>query len=184
MKKAQKCANAQDCIKLRDPASVWADFSCPNRARLRFLWRCCFPKMDEQNSRGLRRTGMNTGIDKHYTVLAALFIGLGILGVIGILVLIFIFGIGSVIMGSAAAHDPSVPGAVVLIPVTFGLVIASFIAISIIPGFVAAYGLLGRRSWGPIMGLIAGIICLPNVPLGTGVGIYAIWLFLQTQPRT
>lgn len=131
---------------------------------------------------------MNTGIEKHYTVLAGLFIGLGFLGAIGILVLIFIFGIGSVLLGTAAAQDPSVPHALVFIPVTFGLVIGFFIALSIIPGFVAAYGLLSQRTWGPLMGLIAGIICLPNIPVGTGVGIYAIWVFLQTQntggPRT
>jgi hypothetical protein len=124
---------------------------------------------------------MSAPIEKHYTVLAGLFIGLGIFGLVGILVLLFIFGLGSFILGAVAAQDPSVPDAVVFIPVSFGLTISFFLAISIIPGFVAAYGLLARRPWAPVLALIAGIIGLPNIPLGTGVGVYAIWLFLEAR---
>ena len=124
---------------------------------------------------------MSTNLDKHYTVLAGLFIGLGVFGLVGILVLLFIFGAGTFAVGTAAANDPSVPRAVVFLPLTFGLVISSFVALSIIPVFVAAFGLVGRRPWGPVAALIAGIISLPNIPLGTGVGIYAIWLFLESR---
>lgn len=120
-------------------------------------------------------------MDRHGTVLGALFLALGIMGLIGMLIVATVFSIGSMVLGTAAMHDPEVPAGLALLPVGFGLFVCSMIALSTIPCLIAAYGLLRHRAWGRVWGLIAGILCLPSFPMGTGTGIYAIWVFLQNE---
>lgn len=123
--------------------------------------------------------GMKNNLGTHMDVLAALFIGLGVLGVVGIGVLLLVFSAGSVVLGFAKAQDPSVPGILTLFPMALGIFFALLVAVTTIPNLIAAFGLLKRRSWGPIVALIASILNLPHIPLGTGVGIYGIWLYLE-----
>jgi hypothetical protein len=118
-------------------------------------------------------------IEKHITVLGALFIGLGILGLFGILAVLMIFGMGSAILGNVAIHEPGLPRQLALLPILFGIFISILIVLTTIPSFVAAYGLLNRRGWAKTMTLVAGILNLLVFPVGTVVGIYAIWVFLQ-----
>lgn len=115
----------------------------------------------------------------HKTVLGALFIALGIMGTIGMLVVLLIFGFGTGILGVVATQDPELPTPVVFLPAIFGTVILFFIGISTIPCLIAGFGLLAERTWGRMAALIAGVVSLPSIPIGTGVGIYAIWYFLQ-----
>jgi hypothetical protein len=124
---------------------------------------------------------MRSNLGTHQDVLAALFIGLGVIGAIGIAVLLLIFSAGSVAIGFARTQDPSVPGILTLLPISLGIFFAALVAVGTIPNFVAAYGLFKRRSWGPVVALIASILDLPHIPLGTGVGIYGIWVYLETN---
>ena len=118
-------------------------------------------------------------MEKHLTVLGALFIGLGILGLIGVLAVLAIFGMGSAIVGNVAVHEPDLPRQVALLPMLFGIFIAILILLSTIPSFLAGYGLLNRRGWAKTMTLVAGVLNLLAFPVGTAIGIYAIWVFLQ-----
>jgi hypothetical protein len=120
-------------------------------------------------------------MNKHLTVLGALFLGLGAMGLIGLLVVVLIFGLASSLIGATAVQQGDAPAFVALIPGIFGLLIATAIAASTVPSLVAGYGLIKRR---PVMALVAGVLSLPVFPIGTGVGIYAIWVFLQndTEP--
>lgn len=43
---------------------------------------------------------------------------------------------------------------------------------------VAGVGLLAKQSWGRILALVIGCISLINIPLGTALGIYTIWVML------
>jgi len=119
-------------------------------------------------------------MDQHSTVAGVLFLVLGILGLVGMIAVAVLFLIGTIALGAVAAQEPDVPGILSLLPASLGLFICGAIAISTIPSLVAGYGLLQRRSWARVWALIAGILNLPGFPLGTLVGIYAIWLFVQT----
>ena len=121
---------------------------------------------------------------KHLTVLGALFLGMGAMGLIGLLVVVLIFGLASSLIGATAVQQGDAPAFVALIPGIFGLLIATAIAASTVPSLVAGYGLIKRRPWAAVMALVAGVLSLPVFPIGTGVGIYAIWVFLQndTEP--
>lgn len=50
-----------------------------------------------------------------------------------------------------------------------------------LPGFLAGYGLLQRKEWGRILAIVVAFLNLLNFPLGTLLGVYALWVLLQTS---
>lgn len=50
-----------------------------------------------------------------------------------------------------------------------------------LPGFAAGYGLLQRKEWGRILAIVVAFLHLINFPLGTLLGIYTLWVLLQTS---
>jgi hypothetical protein len=48
-------------------------------------------------------------------------------------------------------------------------------------GFISGWGLLQREPWARAAALIVGFISLFNVPLGTALGIYTLWVLLPAQ---
>lgn len=47
-------------------------------------------------------------------------------------------------------------------------------------GLIGGFGLLTRAPWGRTLTLVAGFLELLNFPIGTALGIYAIWVLLST----
>jgi len=48
-------------------------------------------------------------------------------------------------------------------------------------GFIAGWGLLQRQEWARTVALVVGFIALLNVPIGTALGIYTLWVLLPTR---
>lgn len=48
-------------------------------------------------------------------------------------------------------------------------------------GFVAGWGLLQRESWARVLTLIVAFLALFNIPLGTALGIYSLWVLLPAE---
>jgi hypothetical protein len=48
-------------------------------------------------------------------------------------------------------------------------------------GFFAGWGLLQRENWARTVALVVGFVALLNVPLGTALGIYTLWVLLPAQ---
>jgi hypothetical protein len=48
-------------------------------------------------------------------------------------------------------------------------------------GFFAGWGLLKREEWARVVALVVGFIALLNVPIGTALGIYTLWVLLPTR---
>ena len=48
-------------------------------------------------------------------------------------------------------------------------------------GFIAGWGVLQREPWARVVTLVVGFISLFNIPLGTALGIYTLWVLLPTQ---
>ena len=44
--------------------------------------------------------------------------------------------------------------------------------------FASGFGLVQRASWGRTVALIAGFLSLFNMPFGTALGIYTLWVLL------
>jgi len=55
------------------------------------------------------------------------------------------------------------------------------IVFSAVPTLIAGVGLLMRQSWAPLFALIMGVLKLISVPIGTAIGIYAIWIYSEDQ---
>ena len=89
--------------------------------------------------------------------------------IIGAFVFTLLTGIG------VAAGDPDAVAILGVIGTSVGLLLA---ALSL-PGIIAGYGLLTRRAWGRILALVVGIINLVNIPIGTIIGLYALWVLMQ-----
>ena len=45
-------------------------------------------------------------------------------------------------------------------------------------GLIAAFGLIQRQPWARILTLVVGFLSLLNLPFGTALGIYTIWVLL------
>ena len=50
-----------------------------------------------------------------------------------------------------------------------------------VPGIIAGYGLLRRKMWARYLALVVGFLSLFNVPIGTLVGGYTIWVLLPEE---
>ena len=48
-------------------------------------------------------------------------------------------------------------------------------------GFVTGWGLLHRESWARILTLVLGFVSLFNIPFGTAVGVYTMWVLLPGE---
>ena len=48
-------------------------------------------------------------------------------------------------------------------------------------GFVAGWGLLRREPWARMLTIVLSFLALFNVPLGTALGIYGLWVLLSAQ---
>jgi len=48
-------------------------------------------------------------------------------------------------------------------------------------GFIAGWGLLQRQDWARTVALVVAFIALLNVPIGTALGVYTLWVLLPTQ---
>jgi hypothetical protein len=111
-------------------------------------------------------------MEKHVTVLGVLYIAFSALG---ILAAIIVF---TAIVGGGILSQDSEAMAITAI---VGPVIAFFLLIVSAPGFVGGIFLLRLRPWARILILILGFLNLLNIPFGTILGIYTIWVLLKNE---
>ena len=59
-----------------------------------------------------------------------------------------------------------------------------FLVLISLPGLITGIGLLKYQSWARIVGIVLAAINLINIPFGTALGIYGLWVLLnkQTEP--
>jgi len=69
---------------------------------------------------------------------------------------------------------------VIQLVTVFSRLIGSALLIVSIPAIIAGIGFLQEKDWAKVLSLIVGIIFLLFFPIGTIIGIYAIWLNAQT----
>jgi uncharacterized membrane protein (DUF2068 family) len=115
----------------------------------------------------------------HVKALGALFIALSVLGLLFALGIIVVFGFSAGIVGVAA--DPN--DAEIAVPI-LGLIatgLTTFLLIVSLPGIIAGWGLLQFKPWARILGIVVSAIHLINFPVGTALGIYGLWVLLNTQ---
>jgi len=73
------------------------------------------------------------------------------------------------------------------VPIGFLSALLSTIGIFILAkaacGFVAGWGLMKYDSWARILALVLAFLSLFNVPFGTAIGVYTLWVLLPAQSQ-
>lgn len=111
-------------------------------------------------------------MDTHTKVLGWLYIVLGVLGMLGAGLIIFI------LIGSGLISGDQTAISVLLIVSAF---IGGFLTLVSLPGIIAGFGLLAYRPWARVLALVLGILNLPGFPLGTVLGVYTLYVLLDDE---
>jgi len=117
-------------------------------------------------------------MEPHVKVLAVLSIVYGAFGLVMSVLLLLAFGGATGLVGLAAVDEP---GALLAMPVigAIGTVIIGFTLLMAVPRIVAGFGLLGRRPWARILAIVLSALGLSNLPFGTVLGAYGLWVLLS-----
>jgi hypothetical protein len=110
---------------------------------------------------------------KHVTVVGAIHIGFGILGLMLALATFFVF---TFLIGVVGNED--VPIAIfkflrISLPLLFGFLSTL--------GRVGGIGLLSHQSWARYLVIVVAALGCLNIPIGTLKGVYSLWVLLQDE---
>jgi hypothetical protein len=120
-------------------------------------------------------------LDTHKKVLGIIYV---ITACLVIFAALFIRAIMAIVFGFAFENaDPEERRIAEFVMAITSFLPAIMIIFSGIPTFIAGLGLLLRQSWAPLFALIMGILKLISFPIGTAIGIYAIWIYSEDQKQ-
>lgn len=68
-----------------------------------------------------------------------------------------------------------------LITGAVGTFLAVLFLVLSLPGLITGFGLLKFRPWARIAGIILGALHLLTFPVGTMLGVYALWVLLNAE---
>ncbi len=117
----------------------------------------------------------------HVRILGYLHIVFGALGLFGALVVLLIFGGAAGIVGMTNPNDAEAWHIAIPIIGVVGTAIAVLVLLLSLPGLIAGFGLLKLRPWARILTIVLSALNLLNVPFGTALGIYGLWVLLQAE---
>lgn len=118
-------------------------------------------------------------LDGHKKVLGILYIVSACFTILGMLVLNAILSL--VFAFVFDEFDPEEKQIVELVMSIMAYIPGIVIAFIAVPTIIAGIGLLAKQSWGVILALIVGCFKLFSFPIGTAIGVYAIWIFAEDQ---
>ena len=115
----------------------------------------------------------NSKMRKHVSVVAVIQIAFGALGLIGALALNLVFD-----FAGSFVHDDEVATMVMnamklILPITIGF----FSVLKLVGGI----GLLCYKNWARYFVIVLAAIGCLNIPIGTLIGVYSLWVLLQDE---
>jgi hypothetical protein len=115
----------------------------------------------------------------HVKVLGVVYLAVG--GGMLLLALFLFLTMGSVAGIVGATAEPQ--DAAIAIPVLglAGTTLAIMLGIFSLPSLFTGYGLLYFRPWARIVGIVLSAVSLINIPIGTVVGAYGLWVLLNKE---
>lgn len=113
-----------------------------------------------------------TSISGHVRLLGILWIAISAFRLLPALVL---FGVSRNFMS-----EMGVPSFVHPLLATIGTFFALFAAL----GFIAGWGLLEHAPWSRMLAIVMGCLALIDIPFGTALGIYTLWVLLPAKAET
>lgn len=115
----------------------------------------------------------------HVRILGILFIVGGAFGLLVAGLFVVIFGLGALGIAGAAMQENR--EAILAIPIigAIATILVGLIVVCSIPGIAAGVGLLKYQPWARILSIVLSALNLLNVPVGTALGIYGLWVLLN-----
>jgi hypothetical protein len=108
---------------------------------------------------------------KHVTVVGAIHIGFGLLGLVAAVATFFAF---TFLIGVVGSDD--VP---VMLFSILRICVPILIGFNSILGLVGGIGLLSYQPWARYVVIVAAALGCLNIPIGTLKGVYSLWVLLQ-----
>jgi len=115
-------------------------------------------------------------VQEHIRLLAILWFALSALNALG--------GVILVVLGNTLfrhLHELGAPDSQTAFLQPLITFIGTFVLAKAAVGAAAAWGLLQREPWARVMALVLAFLSLMNVPFGTALGIYTLWVLLPAQ---
>lgn len=113
-------------------------------------------------------------VARHLHLLGILWIAYSAISLVGGVVLMIV---AHTIFGRLGL--PSMPGG----PPAFIRPLLSMIAVVLLIkaaiGIAAGWGILQREEWARVLAIVVGVISLFNLPFGTAMGIYTLWVLVS-----
>ena len=121
-------------------------------------------------------------MDTHVKVLGVLYLVLSAIGIlIALFVMVALGGTAGIVGAAADPEDARI--AIPFIGLTGIAVVIILLTLSL-PGIFAGWGLLNFKPWARILAIVLAILHLFNIPFGTILGIYALWVLLNKNTET
>jgi hypothetical protein len=122
---------------------------------------------------------MRGRVENHGHLLGILWLAFSALNLVGGVILL-------VVSGTLIPHLREM-GAPPEMPVGFLSSLLSVLGILILAkgalGFIAGYGLINHEAWARIVALVLAFISLFNIPFGTAIGVYTMWVLLPGESQ-
>lgn len=110
---------------------------------------------------------------KHVTIVGALHIGFGILGLIGAAVVFF-----ALTFAKGFVQNEEVPTMVLgILSASLPLLIGFMSTL----GLVGGIGLFSYQPWARYLVIVVAALGCLNIPIGTLKGVYSLWVLLQDE---
>jgi hypothetical protein len=115
----------------------------------------------------------------HVKVLGVLYLAVGACMLLLALFLFLTMGSVAGIVGATAEPQD----AAIAIPVLglAGTALAAMLGIFALPSLITGYGLLYFKQWARIVGIVLSAVSLINIPIGTAIGAYGLWVLLNKE---
>lgn len=120
-------------------------------------------------------------MENHVKVVAILHIVLGGLSALAAILILMIFGGIAGIVGTAAPSSDALVAVPVLSVIGGGIFI--LLLLLTLPAIIAGFGLLSYQPWARVLTIVLSALNLLNVPIGTALGGYSLWVMLNTETQ-
>jgi len=115
-------------------------------------------------------------MQKHITVVGALRIGSAIVGLMAAAIIVLLtLGPGLI------AHCVDDNDEALAILAMIGVPIAFFFVVLSAADIIGGIGILRHKNWARYLVMIHSVLDIFNVPIGTALGVYCIWVLAQDE---
>ncbi|HKV80707.1 MAG TPA: zinc ribbon domain-containing protein [Candidatus Sulfotelmatobacter sp.] len=119
-------------------------------------------------------------VQQHVHLLGILWLAMSALNAVGAIVLLMLGNVLFPHLREMKDVPSDVPvGFLTALFTTLGIIVLAKAAL----GFFAGWGLMQRETWARVLVLVLAFISLFNIPFGTAIGVYTLWVLLPGQSQ-